>query len=100
VLRNLLHGPILAGAPEGDAVPCEVQPDRCGLLGGILSSKLASKPAPLTVGNYQFRGSLIGMRRDDAGRAHERASLAGSRPKLGCVTIWLACSCPQSAGPS
>ena len=25
MLSNLLDGPILAGAPEGDAVPCEVR---------------------------------------------------------------------------
>jgi hypothetical protein len=28
VLRNLLDGPILIGAPKGDAVPAEAQPNR------------------------------------------------------------------------
>lgn len=42
VLRNLLDGPILISAPEGDGVPCEAQPNAWGVLGGILSTKLAS----------------------------------------------------------
>ena len=42
VLRNLLDGPMLVCAPEGDSVPVEAQPNPWGVLGGILSTKLAS----------------------------------------------------------
>lgn len=37
VLRTLLDGPITIGAPEGDAVTWEAQPNPWGALGGILS---------------------------------------------------------------
>ncbi len=42
VLRHLLDGPITIGAPKGDSVTWEAQPDPWGVLGGILSTKLAS----------------------------------------------------------
>jgi hypothetical protein len=42
VLRHLLDGPITIGGPKGDSVSWEAQPDPWGVLGGILSTKLAS----------------------------------------------------------
>jgi hypothetical protein len=45
VLRALLDGPITIGAPKGNAVPWQALGGPEGLLGGILSTKLAS-PMP------------------------------------------------------